>query len=260
MTPSSDGQRRGQRVGQAVDLREPARRSGRRPAGARAARGAAAGRAAPTVAPARRRPRAIRAVRSSIRAAEAARGDGLGGPRPRPGWRPARGRAGVVARRPDPRGRRSAGSVVESGTPGAGADERRLEDAGVGPAAGDDDVVGAGRVGQLVDDGAEDRVGRRPSATGPTGSGRTIRPPRAGRPRARRRPGDGGSAASPTTSTRPTTTQSIGRRARRRAAGRAIRPRTKNEAAKIHQARRIRRSGVVRRVGRSAGWVRSRQG
>jgi len=40
------------------------------------------------------------------------------------------------------------------------ADERRLEHAGVGPAAGDDDVIRARRIGKLGDDRAEDRVRR----------------------------------------------------------------------------------------------------
>ena len=41
-----------------------------------------------------------------------------------------------------------------------GADERRLEHPGIGSPADDDDVVGAGRLGQLLDDRTEDRVGR----------------------------------------------------------------------------------------------------
>ncbi len=41
-----------------------------------------------------------------------------------------------------------------------GADEGRLEDPCVGTPAGDDDMVGAGRLGELIDDGPEDRIGR----------------------------------------------------------------------------------------------------
>ncbi len=43
---------------------------------------------------------------------------------------------------------------------GPGVDERRLEDASVRPAAGDDDVVGPGPRPDLLDDRIDDRVGR----------------------------------------------------------------------------------------------------
>ena len=64
--------------------------------------------------------------------------------------------------RPGPGSSRSAiGSrVTDSGTPVAGRDEPGLEDAGVGAAADDDDVVGAGCPPELLDDGVDDGVRR----------------------------------------------------------------------------------------------------
>ena len=50
-------------------------------------------------------------------------------------------------------------SVLESATPGAGADQRGVEDPGVGPPPDHDDVVGVRGSRELVDDGAQDRVG-----------------------------------------------------------------------------------------------------
>ena len=50
--------------------------------------------------------------------------------------------------------------VVDAATPGRGADQPRLEDPGVTAAASDDDVVGARRAGELVDDGRDDGIGR----------------------------------------------------------------------------------------------------
>ena len=247
------GQRRGQRVGQAVDLPDPAGDPLGDGCPARLAAADAVARRSGTAAsrrPATRSPRRdARRRRSSSRPRERRR--------PR---RPARrdvGPTGIGDRLA--RGRRSAAtvgrstgssrspigrSVVESGTPGPGADERRLEDAGVGPAAGDDDVVGAGR--------------RRPSSStmAPTiASGETERD-RPDRIRANDSASSRRPASSAATAWRwriaatPTTTTSADDDPVERAAplgdergATAIRPRTKNEPAKIHQARRIRRSG-----------------
>ena len=56
-----------------------------------------------------------------------------------------------------------------------GADERRLEDAGVGPAPDDDDVVGARSPRpSSLDDRVEDRVRRDRAGQARTGCGRTI--------------------------------------------------------------------------------------
>ena len=157
MTSPSDGQRHGERVGQSVDLAgtagDPlgdqlalARHAGRRPA-------ASVDSALSGVAAAMPRGQVVEP------APQAARDDGVAGPRRRPGWRPARGRPGLCSSTGSSRspiGRR----VVESGTPGPGADERRLEHPGVGAPPRDDDVVRARRLGQLVDDRAQDRVGR----------------------------------------------------------------------------------------------------
>ncbi len=105
------------------------------------------------------------------------------------GSRRTRSRSVVGGSSRSPIGRR----VVESGTPGRALTSVASSTRASGPAAGDDDVVRAGRIGQLVDDRAEDRVGRHGARQARTGCARTIRPPRAGRPRARRRPGGGGS-------------------------------------------------------------------
>ena len=128
--------------------------------------------------------------------------------------------------------------VVESGHAGPRADERRLEDPRVGAPPGDDDVVGAGRARPARSTiGADDRVGRDRARQARQDPGErlgflappTSRPRHAWRWRI---------AANPTTMTRPTTAQSIGR-ARSVASRRtAIRPRMKKEPAKIHQARR----------------------
>ena len=193
-------QRRGQRVGQAVDLADR-RRSGRRPL-------VLAGRPDPAmtaVARHGRPPRSARSASNRPRMPPAATG------RRRPIGIATGSRRRVGSASTDPRGRRSAGASSNSGTPGAGADERRLEDAGVGPPADDDDVVGAGRLGQLVDDGVEDRVGRDRARQAGQDAGERfglLAPAdleRGDRLRWR-------IAANPTTNTRPTTTQSIGRR------------------------------------------------
>ena len=207
------GERRGQRVGQAVDARASARRSGRRPVCRSPAirsgawHGVAVGRVvgSPSGATA-----PMREPRSSSR------------PR-RPPPRPARRRSATtgmatgIAFRPirlgDDRilevGDRQPGRRV--GHAGPGADQRRLEDPCVGAAAGDDDVVGAGRLGQLARRSRRGSRRARSSATGSTGSARTTRPPRGDRPRGPRRPGGGGSRRTRRRAARPTTAQSIGR-------------------------------------------------
>ena len=134
--------------------------------------------------------------------------------------------------------------------PGPRADQTRLEDAGVTATASDDDVVRAGRAGQLVDDGRDDGIGRDRVATGSRGSARTTPPLPGDRPRGRRRLRGVRSPRCPRRATSPPMRRSIGP-ALPASSWRMTRATSATKVpANAHHARRMRRSdGPGVRVG-----------
>ena len=147
---------------------------------------------------------------------------------------------------------RSGTSVEEVGHAGPGADEHRLEDPGVGAATDDDDVVGAGAGAELLDDRADDRVGR-------DRAGQALQDP--GEDLGLRAAAGSSSwtacrwrtAAKPTITIRAATAASSGRAPGPNRRRTEIRPRMKNVPAKMNQERRIRGSSAPADGRRSVG-------
>ena len=178
------------------------------------------------------------------------------------GWRTSAPTGMATGSRPAPSASSSAGSsrsaigrsVVESGTPGRAltrvasrtraSGRRRTMTMWSAPVASASSSTMAPRIAS--GDTVRDRLDRIRANDSASSRRPTSRAATASRWRI---------AANPTRTMRPTRTTSIGRRVSSASRSTAMRHRQKNEVAKIHQARRIRRSGGP--SGRGVGWVGS---
>ena len=210
---------------------------------------------APTTTVARRSAARPGSRRSEAVRRSATRSAGDRGRRP-----PARGAATGPTATPsgaDPRGRRSAAASCGSGCPGGRSRAAPRGRVRLGPPTDHDDVVGAGRLAQLLDDGIDDGIGRDRARQAGQDAGERLRlaPPAASRPGDRRGVDDGADAGHDDEPRGRTTSRAAsGRR------GRAEQPR--GRAGGMRRRRATRTGGCVdptdpRARGARVGWLTS---